>query len=120
MQEHDQHKHVTLWIAVGVTMAVVVAFWAFGLPQQIQDVQASSAKEPDRWNVLVDRPGRDDSSLTDRIEELGNQLDRIGQQATAESQARNSAETDTAVRQQIDDLSKQLETSGQKDGQETP
>lgn len=119
MEAHEHHKHVTLWIAVGVSMAVIVAFWAFGLPAQIADVQASTAKDPGRWNVAVPKSQTADGhTLLDTIDTLGDRLDTAERAITAESA--NSATNESDVHAKIDALSKQIEASGQDDRKQNP
>src|SRR5512142_2167974 len=48
----DEHKrHIALWVAVGGTMAVIVALWVLILPMQLQDMRFAGVRDAARWNA---------------------------------------------------------------------
>jgi len=64
---HQEHrKHIALWVAVGGTMAVIVALWVLILPMQLQDSRFLGMRGAARWNgVHVEEGGNNGPSFGD-------------------------------------------------------
>ncbi|HTM67670.1 MAG TPA: hypothetical protein VL426_00065 [Candidatus Binatia bacterium] len=58
MPLHEHHrKHIALWVAVGGTMAVIVALWVLILPMQLQDSRFAGFRGAARWSAArADEP----------------------------------------------------------------
>ena len=63
MALHEHHrKHIALWVAVGGTMAVIVALWVLILPMQLQDSRFAGFRGASRWSAVA--PDESDTQPT--------------------------------------------------------
>ena len=66
MALHEHHKkHIALWVAVGGTMAVIVALWVLILPMQLQGSRFIGMRGAARWNAAGADDGQAESSFVD-------------------------------------------------------
>lgn len=57
-RDKDQdHRHVKLWVLVGLSMAVIVTIWAILLPTQLRSLQTVNSDEIRRWQVIKEENG---------------------------------------------------------------
>ncbi len=106
----DEHKrHIALWVAVGGTMAVIVALWVLILPMQLQDMRFAGVRDAARWNAArsADAP-ESGTTLDDVLAAQRRKLQAIERNVNANGQANTSAAL------KIDELRAKIEAASQK------
>lgn len=111
MPLHEHHrKHIALWVAVGGTMAVIVALWVLILPMQLQDARFAGLRGAARWSA---RPAEESDAKATFSDVLAQQrktlLDLEKRTGTSPG--------DTSLK--IDELRAKIEAASQKN-QVTP
>lgn len=57
-RDKDQdHRHMKLWVLVGLSMAVIVTIWAILLPTQLRSLQTVNSEDIRRWQVIKEENG---------------------------------------------------------------
>ncbi len=71
-------KHLALWLAVGGTMAVIIAMWLMLLPMQLNDTRLPNAGDLSRWSVV--RSAKDQTrSFEDNLRAIRQKLNELTQ-----------------------------------------
>jgi len=107
-QPEKDRKLTALWLAVGGSVAVIVALWFMLLPMQIGELRLPSAKDLDRWHTL--KPAADTVKSFD--ENLRLIRERLGQ-LTNSTQAPAPANKPATV-VDIEQLRQKLEAASQR------
>lgn len=82
LEEKKAHTH--LWIAVGVTMFFILAFWALLLPGQFSSKNLIGEGEIERWEEVKD--GVDDTEFQESMIEVQKTLDEMSAQLEEEAE----------------------------------
>jgi hypothetical protein len=91
LDEHSR-KHLALWIAVGGTMAVIIALWVLILPMQLADMKFSGVGDAARWyTTQVDATGGPQPTFSEVLAQQRRDLEEIERQTTTESSGNSSA-----------------------------
>lgn len=72
----SQKKRVTLWVAVGGTMAVIVTLWALQLPSQMARMRTQSQGPVSRW-IPSDGPQAEEEKPKTLQEVIAEQREQI-------------------------------------------
>lgn len=105
-QRHDEHRrHIALWVAVGGTMAVIVALWVLILPMQLSDTRFLGLRDAARWNAA----NGDDGSTEPTFQEV--LLQQRRQLESYERSAGISAETSV---DKIEELRAKIEAASKR------
>ena len=106
-RRHDEHKrHVALWVAVGGTMAVIVALWVLILPMQLSDSRFLGLRDAARWNAAGSDAGDDPSPTFE--EALAQQRRQLRAFEESISETKNDSVT------KIQELRAKIEAASQK------
>ena len=106
MALHEHHrKHIALWVAVGGTMAVIVALWVLILPMQLQDMRVAGFRGAARWSAQAPEERASAASFTDVLAQQRRTLLEI------EKKAGTSAD-DTSLK--IQELRAKIEAASKK------
>ncbi|MEK9151870.1 MAG: hypothetical protein AAB692_00735 [Patescibacteria group bacterium] len=70
-------RHLALWLAVGGTMAVIVALWAMLLPAQMGDFSFFGARQNADWESIRAKSAASRQEFSDSLARLKNRLDNV-------------------------------------------
>lgn len=110
MQQHrrDEHKrHIALWVAVGGTMAVIVALWVLILPMQLSDMRFAGVRDAARWNAARGADADSGTSLSDVLATQRRRLEAIEKNTAATGQQGSAT-------LKIDELRAKIEAAAKK------
>ncbi len=62
----------TLWVLVGLSMAVIITIWAILLPVQLRSLQPMNSEDIRRWQVIKEENGT--TSFKEALEQLRGKL----------------------------------------------
>jgi len=97
--------HLTLWLAVGGIMLVVLVLWLLLLPVQLGRIGLTSSGYLDRWHVLQPNAGKA-GSLSDSLDRLHRKLEELTGKMESQSAAQPSLDL-PLLRQKLDAASTQ-------------
>lgn len=109
-EPREHHRHIALWIAVGGTVAAVVALWALILPTQMRQIRLVSDKDRSRWSVVASDEGERMKAkpLGDILQEQRAKLDEL------EVRMREAVTGGTAAQAKVDDLTAKIEAASKE------
>lgn len=112
LDEHSR-KHIALWVAVGGTMAVIVALWVLILPMQLRDLSFTGVRDAARWYTTeVEATGGPQPTFSEVLRQQRLDLEEIERQATTETSVDSSAK--------IDELRAKIEASNNANAPAAP
>lgn len=86
-RDTNRNKHVALWVAVGGTMAAIVALWFVALPLQMRDVRLDGLRDAVRWGAARDAAPAEEPSFDDALAAQRRALEAMEQPAPVEQES---------------------------------
>jgi hypothetical protein len=100
--DERRRRVIALWLAVGGSMAVIVAVWALVLPWQLGSVVGSARLDSSRWSVV--RPVQAETGFMETLKKMGDDLERLTAQGAKEADGSADSEVPPEVADFIEAL----------------